>query len=188
LIVRRPAGAAAANRMYREILVREIGYNRQANTPEPWWPWQRVDGRLDFPSLVEAFRKHWRENADVIAEHLPQYPEAVCHIAYMSFLHRVVNGGGTIEREFAAGRGAVDVVASYRGERFVTELKRVRTRDSLATIKERGIEQLSRYLDTLGMDEGWLLVVDQRPGLSWDERLWTEEVERQGKRVHLVGV
>jgi hypothetical protein len=188
LLVKLPGGAEAANRMYREILVREVGYNQQANLKAPWWPWQRPDGRLDFPALVEAFRQHWRENADLIAEHLPQYPEAVCHIAYMSFLHRVVNGGGTIEREFAAGRGAVDVVASYRGERFVTELKRVRTRDSLATIKERGIEQLSRYLDTLGMDEGWLLVVDQRPGLSWDERLWTEEVERQGKRVHLVGV
>jgi hypothetical protein len=188
LLVVGPDGAAPANRMYQEILVREIGYNQQANMKSPWWPWRRPDGRLDFPALVEAFRQHWRENADVIAEHLPEYPEAVCHIAYMSFLHRVVNGGGTIDREFAAGRGAVDVVVSYAGERFVTEIKRVRARDSLATIKQRGIEQLGRYLDTLGMSEGWLLVVDQRPGLSWEERLWTEEVDREGKRLHLVGV
>lgn len=188
LIVKSPTGAEAANRMYREVLAREIGYNEQASLPPPWWPWQLADGRLDFPALVEAFRHHWRENADLITKHLPQYPEAVCHIGYMSFLHRVVNGGGTIEREFAAGRGAVDLLVRYQGERFVTEIKRVRNRDSLATIREQGIAQLGRYLDTLDMEEGWLLIVDQRDDRSWDDRLWLEEVVADGKRLHVVGL
>jgi hypothetical protein len=161
LLVKRPDGAEPANRMYREVLVREIGYNQQENMKSPWWPWLLPDGRLDFPALVEAFRQHWRENADVITEHLPQYPEAVCHIAYMSFLHRVVNGGGTVEREFAAGRGAVDVVASYQGERFVTEIKRVRKRDSLATAGARPVrtaapaaERDPELHDEPGLDRG----------------------------------
>lgn len=188
LLVRGPNGAEAANPMYREVLVREIGYNRQANTPAPWWPWRRNDGRLDFPALVDNFRQHWRENADIIVEHLPQYPEAVCHIAYMAFVNRVVNGGGHVEREFAAGRGAIDVVVHFAGERFVTEIKRVRPRDTLETIKQKGVAQLGRYLDTLGMAEGWLLIVNQHPGLSWEERLWEEEVVLGGKRLHLVGV
>ena len=188
LVVRGPGGAEAANRMYREILAREVGYNRQENTPPPWWPWARPDGRLDFPALVDAFRQYWRENADVIARHLPQYPEAVTHIAYMAFLARVVNGGGHLEREFAAGRGAIDVVVHFGGERFVTEIKRVRPQDTVQAIKAKGIAQLSRYLDTLGMTEGWLLVVDQRKGLSWEERLWEETVEAGGKVIRIVGV
>ncbi len=188
LVVKGPGGAEPANRMYRDALVRDVGYNRQANTPAPWWPWRKPDGRLDFPALVDAFRQHWRENSDIIVAHMPQFPEAVCHIAFMSFVHRVVNGGGTVEREFAAGRGAIDVVVSYAGERFVTEVKRVRPRDSLATIKASGVAQLGRYLDTLGMGEGWLLVVNQHPGVSWEERLWQQDLESDGKRLHLVGV
>ena len=188
LILRGPGGAEAANPMYREVLVREIGYNRQANTPAPWWPWQRSDGGLDYPALVQAFREYWRENADVITEHLPQYPEAVAHIAFMAFLQRVINGGGWIEREFAAGRGAVDLCTHYAGERFVTELKRIRSRDNPETVRARGIAQLIRYLDSLGLPEGWLLLIDQRPGRSWDERMWTEELTVDGRLLHLVGV
>jgi hypothetical protein len=188
LIVRGPGGAEAANPMYREVLARELSYNEQANMPAPWWRWQRPDGRLDFPALVHAFQQHWRENADIITEHLPQYPEAVTHIAFMGFLQRVVNGGGHVEREFAAGRGAVDLVAHYAGERFVTEIKRVRARDTLEGVKDRGVAQLCRYLDTLGIAEGWLLVADQRPGRTWEERCWVEDREVDGRRLHLVGL
>lgn len=188
LLIRGPNGAEAANRMYREVLVREVAYNQQANTPAPHWRWQRADGGLDYPALVHEFRQYWRENADVIVEDLPQYPEAVAHIAFMAFLQRVINGGGHVEREFAAGRGAIDLVTHYAGERFVTEIKRVRSRDTLATVREKGIAQLGRYLDTLGVSEGWLLIVDQRPGRSWEERLWAEEVLAGGRRLHLVGI
>ena len=49
-------------------------------------------------------RPRWHENSDIIVAHVPQFPESVCHTAFTSFVHRVVNGGGTVEREFAAGR------------------------------------------------------------------------------------
>ncbi len=188
LVVSDRGGARAANRMYQEILARELSVERQDNTPLPWWPWRRTNGTLDFPALVGAFRDYWRENADIITEHLPDFPEAVAHIAYMAFLQRVVNGGGRVEREFAAGRGAVDLVVDYAGERFVTEIKRVRPRDSHDTVRAQGLAQLSRYLDTLGMTEGWLLIVDQHPGRTWAERLWTEDTVYEGKTLHLAGV
>ncbi len=181
-------GAETANRLYREVLARELSYSRQRNTPAPWWPWSTPDGRLDFPALVGAFRDYWRENADAITEHLPLYPEAVAHLTFMAFLQRVVNGGGQVYREFAAGRGAVDIVTHYAGERFVTEVKRVRARDRLDTVKDKGVVQLSRYLQALGMREGWLLVVDQRAGRAWDEKLWQETRQVDGRTVHLVGL
>ena len=79
------------------------------------------------------------------------------------------------------------MVVHYAGERFVTEIKRVRTRDALETIRAEGIAQLGRCLDTLGLHEGWLLIVDQRPKRTWDERMWAEDVTFQGKLIHLVG-
>ena len=35
---------------------------------------------------------------------------------------------------------------------------------------------------------GWLLIVDQRPGRTWDERMWVEDLAVGGRTLHLVGV
>lgn len=180
-------GARIANPLYREVLARQISYNTQRNLPAPQWRWATPDGGLDFAALLSEFRQYWRENADMLAEYDGGYPEAVPHITFMAFLQRVVNGGGRVEREFAAGRGAIDLVAYYNSERFVVELKRVRSRDSLETVRAKGIVQLSAYLDTLGMTEGWLLIFDTRAGKTWDERLWSEEICVEGKLLHLCG-
>ena len=51
----------------------------------------------------------------------------------------------------------------------------------------RGAAQLAGYLDTVGLDEGWLVVFDVRPGVPWEERLWEREVSVQGKRVGVLG-
>ena len=188
LVRRTQGGAEAANPLYREVLARQLSLNVQANLPLPWWPWATDDGRLDFAALLAAFRAWWRENADMLPPLAQGYPEAVSHLALCAFLQRVVNGGGRIHREFAAGRGAMDLLVEYGPDRFALEIKRVRTRDALETIVERGVAQLGRYLDTVGLDHGWLVVFDQRPDRSWDERLWTrEEVSPNGKRVVVLG-
>ena len=46
---------------------------------------------------------------------------------------------------------------------------------------------MARYLDTLGLDEGWLVMFDLRSTRSWDERLTTRTVKTAGKRIHVVG-
>lgn len=180
-------GAVAANPIYREVLVRELAYDLQANLQPPWWPWARPDGGLDMPALVDAFRQWWRENADILPEQAAPWPEAVPHLAFMAFLQRVVNGGGRVHREFAAGRGAVDLLVEYGPDRFVIELKRVRERDGLESVIQRGLAQTTRYLDSVGLDEGWLVLFDVRAGRTWEERLWTRTVDVDGRRVHLVG-
>jgi len=188
LVKRTAGGAEAANPLYREVLARQLSLNVQANLPLPWWPWSTAEGRLDFPALLAAFRQWWRENADMLPPLAQGYPEAVPHLALCAFLQRVVNGGGRVHREFAAGRGAMDLLVDYGPDRFALEIKRVRTRDSLETVVERGVTQLGNYLDTVGLDHGWLVVFDVRPDRSWEERLWTrEETTRDGKRVVVLG-
>ena len=99
-----------------------------------------------------------------------------------------LNGGGRITREYAAGRGAIDLLVEYKEERHVIELKRVPPHHvTLETVKRRGLAQVVGYLDTVGESEGWLLIFDQRAGRSWEERLWTEEAEVGAKRVHVRG-
>lgn len=76
----------------------------------------------------------------------------------------------------------------YAGQRHVIEVKRVaKAKVSLDSVVESGIVQLAGYLDSIGASEGWLIVFDQRPNRSWEDRLWAREVTREGKRLHLIG-
>jgi len=46
---------------------------------------------------------------------------------------------------------------------------------------------VTRYLDTCGLNEGWLVMFDLRKELSWEQKLFVREVEFEGKRVRIVG-
>ena len=69
----------------------------------------------------------------------------------------------------------------FAGERFVLELK-VKNQNYT---QEKSCIQLSRYLDTVGLTSGYLIVFDSTPSsvLSWEQRIkWQEvEFEWQGK-------
>jgi hypothetical protein len=190
LVRRGPSGVEPANPIYREVLVRQLSLNHEYNLPEPSWPWRTPEGRLNVPGLVDAFLAWWRENADILrTDRRTPYKEAAAHLAFMGFVQRVVNdqgGGGSVEREYAAARGRVDVVVSYAGERHVFELKRVQERRGRERVVQEGIGQLTTYLDALGLSEGWLIVFDPR-AMTWDERLWAREERRDGKALHLRG-
>jgi hypothetical protein len=66
-------------------------------------------------------------------------------------------------------------------------VKRVRAHDGLDTIVAEGLDQLGAYLDTLGLDHGWLVVFDVRLGRTGDERLWEREVSHGGRRLTMLG-
>jgi hypothetical protein len=187
LIVKGADGAEPACPLYREILARQLTWNTQENLARPWWVWRTPDGRLDLPALIDAFLVWWRENCDALVADVPLYPEAVPHIAFMAFLQRVVNGGGRVVREYAAGRKALDLLVEYGDDRFVIEIKRVRPRDAVDTVAAAAVTQVCGYLDTVGAREGWVLLFDQHPGRSWEERLWRRTVDVDGARVHLYG-
>jgi hypothetical protein len=190
LIATTRQGAVIACPLYREVLVRELTYAQQLNLPLPWWKWQKPDGSLDMPALVDAFLGWWRLNEKSVYAHgNKQYPEALPHLSFMAFLQRVLNGGGQIHREFAAGRGAIDLVVEFGGKHHAIELKRVVDRPR-EEIVEAGCRQLAGYLDTLNEPSGWLLVFDQHVGvreLPWEQRLWREDRVVEGKMLFLRG-
>ncbi|HNH50519.1 MAG TPA: PD-(D/E)XK nuclease domain-containing protein, partial [Myxococcota bacterium] len=173
-LLRQKPKIEAANPIYREVLVRLLTLSRQPDLPER--EWLRY-GKLDVVALVDSFFVWWRRHADALRrrDDTP-YREAVPQIVFMAWVQKVVNGGGEVGREFALGRGRIDVVIHFAGEIHAFELKRVTEHDSLETIREEGIEQAVGYLDRLGTSEGWLLIFDERP-LSWEQKLWREEVE-----------
>ncbi|HSO00630.1 MAG TPA: ATP-binding protein [Candidatus Nanopelagicales bacterium] len=171
-----------ANSVYREVIPRALTYIRQMQIAnEPAW-YVRGDGSLDLGKLMADWQVFWREDGHVAAEGFA-YKEAGPHLMLMAFLQRIVNGGGRIEREYGLGRGALDLVVHWRGERHLIEVKLRRD----TTTESRALAQVVRYLDHTGLDEGWLVLFDLRQGTSWEERLFVREVEHGGKRIRVVG-
>jgi hypothetical protein len=101
----------------------------------------------------------------------------------MAFLQRVVNGGGKIEREYGLGRGALDLLLFWKQERHLIEVKLRRD----TTTEPRAVQQLARYLDRAGLEEGWLVLFDLRKEIDWSEKLFVRDVEQAAKRIRIVG-
>jgi hypothetical protein len=171
-----------ANPIYREVIPRALTYVDQGQIQIQTAPFVRADGSLDVPKLLAAWQTFWREDGHLAAEGF-SYRESGPHLMLMAFLQRILNGGGRIEREYALGRGALDLIIEWKGARHVIEVKL--RRDSYT--EERALEQVAGYLDSLCQGEGWLVLFDLRTTKPWSERLWSRDVEHAGKRIHLVG-
>ena len=108
------------------------------------------------------------------------YTEAFPHLLLMAFLQRVLNGGGHIDREYAAGRGRMDLAVEYNNKIYIIEIKLIYSYNSPAEVREEGLEQITRYRDKIDAAAfAYLVIFDRRNETkekSWDERLsWEVE-------------
>jgi hypothetical protein len=165
-------GIEIANPVYREIIPTVLAYVTRAFLPKITPSWLNADGSLNPAKLLDSFLAFWRQHGQPLLKSVP-YHEIAPHIVLMAFLHRVVNGGGSLEREYAIGTRRMDVCVRYGAVTLGMELKvwREGERDPL----NEGLAQLDQYLNGLGLDTGWLVIFDQRSGLpDISERTTTE--------------
>jgi len=174
-----------ANPIYHDVIPRALATTTQYSIPHRTEWYLTADGRLDMPGLYEGFFEFWHQHGEAMMASQP-YREVAFQLVVMSFLQRITNGGGHIHREYAMGRGRMDLVIHwpFTGgvQREVLELKV--WRDGQADPLAKGLNQLSAYLDALGLDHAALLIFDRRsnaPPLS--ERSELGEVEHQGRRI-----
>jgi hypothetical protein len=180
-------GFTIANPMYEEILTRSISIGYHDNMPSPKsWRWQTPDGRLDMDAIMREFQDFWRNNSDTWEE-WTNYTHAFPHLLLMAFLQRIVNAGGRVEREFATGRGRMDLAVEYKGEWNIIEIKLLRANRTFEYVKTEGLKQVTRYRDTFAPPVGchrnikntYLIIFDRRTEdvkPAWDERISWEQV------------
>lgn len=154
-------GLEVANPLYREIIPRVLANTAMASLPRLPATWLRADGRLDTERLMEAFLAFWRQHGQPLLGTAP-YHEIAPRLVLMAFLHRVANGGGTLEREYAIGTGRMDLCLRYGPDTLALELKV--WRDGEKDPLQEGLVQLDGYLAGLGLDSGWLVIFDRRSG------------------------
>ena len=197
-----------SNRIYQEIIPRELNSAAQSMMVVPETPWfVDPDGRLNFHKLLEAFQQFFRENSESWLERF-DYKEAGPQLLMQAFLQRIINGGGRISREYGLGRRRTDLAIEWplqrlpssseggtegEGEsdwhgpiqRIVIELKLLR--GSLDSVLAQGLEQTADYADSFKADEAHLVIFNRDPDVSWDEKIWQRPETRGTRTIRVWG-
>ncbi|WP_322753410.1 ATP-binding protein [Frankia sp. Cas3] len=184
------APVRVANPIYREVIVRVLSASVQESVTANPRSFVRPDNSFDFPKVLTEFAEWWIENGEFLSKG-GFYHEVAPQLILMGYLQRVVNGGGSIAREYAVGAGRVDLTIRWPyttpgGTRDVQrEAIEIKTwRATKADPLHQGLKQLDRYLDRLQLDTGTLAVFDQRPSAAAiDERTAITETVSPGGRV-----
>jgi hypothetical protein len=168
-------GIAIANPIYREVLPRVLTVTPSASLPQISPTWLTAQGDLDIDALRDAFMVFWRQHGEPLLNSA-SYHEIAPHLVLMAFLHRVINGGGSLDREYAIGSDRMDLCLRYGSKTLGIELKV--QRDDRRNQLSRGLVQLDRYLARLGLDTGWLVIFDRRANLAPIEDRVRSEIHR----------
>ncbi|MBM3734972.1 MAG: ATP-binding protein [Acidobacteria bacterium] len=191
-IVRRgPNGLEIANPIYREVIPRYLtadAVDWLMPSQKPDW-YITGDGRLDMVKLLEAFQQFFRENSEHWVKRF-DYQESGPQLLLQAFLQRIINGGGTIEREYGLGRMRTDLLIRWpwKGgeQRIVIELKLTRKAPTEKWLDE-GLAQTAEYLQRTGLGEGHLVLFD-RSERTWDEKVYRTRREHGGRIIEVWGM
>ena len=193
-LIRTRPEVAISNRIYREVIPRELTWTTQTHiTHDQTW-YLTPDRRLNMPKLLAAFQQFFREHSDAWIEGF-SYREAGPQLLMQAFLQRIVNGGGRISREYGLGwkrtdlfiEWPVDEAQGFNGpmQRIVIELKLVKKAPEAQ--ERQGLEQTAGYARQVGADEAHLVLFDRRPEVPWDARIWQREAGQDGVRILVWG-
>ncbi|MBE9058206.1 ATP-binding protein [Sphaerospermopsis sp. LEGE 08334] len=181
----RGGGLEIANPIYKEVFPKTLANVTIASLTSVQPTWLTPTGKLDAVALLESFLDFWRQHGEPLFKSTP-YPEIAPHLVLMAFLHRVVNGGGSLEREYAIGSGRMDICLRYGDVVLGMELKvwKQGKPDPL----HQGLIQLDKYLSGLNLDTGWLIIFDRRPDLlPISDRTTTEIAQSpQGRNITVI--
>jgi len=88
----------------------------------------------------------------------------------------LINGGGHINREYALGRGRLDLLVEYRGKEFLIEVKLLRDYDPPGEFLKEGLQQTKRYRDSVDASiPAYLVIFDRRSEgkkAPWEDRVY----------------
>ena len=200
-----------ANRIYQEIIPRELVWNIQSGMTEKTSWYIREDGLLDMKKLLSAFQDFFQEHSEHWIERF-DYKEAGPQLLIQAFLQRIINGGGRIEREYGLGRMRTDLLVIWpikepedirqitedteyqssadrqpeKNQRVVIELKILYK--SMEKTIDAGLQQTWEYMDRCRADEGHLVIFDRSPKKSWKKKRFVMEKRFQAHSITVWGM
>jgi hypothetical protein len=178
-----------ANRIYQEVIPRELSWNIQTGIIQQTAWYLVPDGLLDMDKLLCTFQQFFRENSEHWVERF-DYKEAGPQLLLQAFLQRIINGGGRVEREYGLGRMRTDllIIWPYKAgiQKVVIELKVLHK--SLDDTIAEGLKQTMEYMDRCNTDQGHLVIFDRSEGKKWEEKIFKRKEKYQNKSITVWGM
>lgn len=163
-------------RLYGYFLAKQATEKGQIETAED--PGFFSDGRINLQLILSKFQEFMKENYSQKDE---QFLEREGRLLFLSFLKPILNGKGFDFKEPVTGdERRMDIVITYLKRRYVVELKRWRGE----SYHQKGLQQLSNYLDTYSLQKGFLLIFDFRKQKEYK----TEKISFENKEIFAVWV
>ena len=135
-------------------------------------------GGLDVKLILRRFQTFMKEH---YSHKDRKFLEREGRLLFLSYLRPIINGRGFDFKEpVVADERRMDIVITYRDRRYVIELKRWYG----DKYHQRGLQQLSDYLDIYGLKDGCLLIYDFNKSKSYKE----EQIQFQDKEIFTVWV
>jgi len=119
---------------------------------------------LNFRLILQRFQQFMKENH---SQKDNVFLEREGRLIFLSFLKPIINGTGFDFKEPVVGNERrMDIVITFNNNRDVLELKRWEGEQ----YHQKGLQQLSDYLDTYSLTQGYLLIFDFNQNKQYREQ------------------
>lgn len=165
-------------RLFNYFVVKQL-VNNKIKEPKTEFLSQFFTGeQLNFKFIIQRFQQFLKEN---YAKKDSKFLEREGRLIFLSYLKPIINGKGHDFKEPVVGdERRTDVVITFNEYRYVVELKIWRGQE----YHQRGLQQLSDYLDLYNLKEGFLLIYDFRKEKKYQE----ETIQFNDKQIFAVWV
>ena len=131
------------------------------------------NGGLDMEKVLHNFQVFMREN---YSDKDRKFLESDGRMLFLAFLKPIINGSGYEFKESQiSDEKRLDIVITYNQFKYIVELKLWYG----AVAHEKGLHQLTDYLERQHLQTGYLLIFDHSKKKTWKKE-WTEF---EGKRI-----
>lgn len=155
--------ARIANPIYRRVLILTFAPTLDYMLDDATIRHQHIaNGTLNFDALLDHFKAFMREHGVRLLKSAKtgRPLEISGQYLLLSYLEAALNSvQGYVAIESVSSAGEIDILAFYRGQRFIVETKIWYDNSKY----EEGKKQLLRYLQAAGLDKGYMLIFAERP-------------------------
>ena len=137
-----------------------------------------ADNALDMKAVLKKFQQFMKEQ---YSNKNDRFLEVQGRLIFLSFLAPILNGQGYSFKEVQTSlEKRLDIIITYFQHRYIIELKQWYGEKA----HQKGLDQLSDYLDIHGVKEGYLLIFDNRKGKKWISKM----IQHQDKSIFAIWV
>jgi hypothetical protein len=170
------------NRIYVEVIVNymidKMRRAELANRSDLGSGYKNDDKTLNMEAVLLGFQTFMKKE---YSKKDRNFLEKNGRLVFLAFLKPIINGSGYDFKEpQISEEKRLDLVITYLHQKFVAELKLWYGPKA----HEKGLEQLTDYLDRQSLDTGYLLIFDHSETKKWH----SEWIETAGKKIFVVWV